>query len=120
MNLSAWLYDGVAIPEGERAALAWSRILDKPTSVVLKTASGVNRAAQTVRIEVDNRSSLANSAVGAAPRMAVIVYGIKNHPTLPDTIMAEGDRFVLNNDSYRIEDIILTLGEIQGVAVATG
>lgn len=125
INFDAWL--GTAgspivqpIPATDRAALAWSRILDRPTSIVLRTAAGVNRAAQTVRIESDNRSSLANSAAGSAPRMAVIVYGIRNHATLTDTAMAEGDRFVLNSDSYRIEDVILQIGELQGVAVAVG
>ena len=104
----------------ERAADAWRRINEKPTTITLRTAAGVNRAAQTVRIEVDNRASVGESAAGATPRMNVIVYGIRGHATLTDTAMAEGDRFVLAGDEYKITDIILQTGEIQGVAVATG
>lgn len=100
--------------------MAWKRINDKPTSVTFRTSTGATVAAQTVRLEVDNRASVAESAAGAAPTMHLIVYGIRNHPTLDDTQMAEGYRFVYAGDQYRIADVILTLGEIQGVAVATG
>lgn len=119
-NFSAWLVDTTPIPSAERAALAWSRINDKPTSVAFKTAAGATLAAQTVRVEVDNRSTLDASPAGAGPLMTAIVYGIRGHSTLPDTDMKEGYRFILGGDSYRINDIILTIGEIQGVAVATG
>lgn len=103
-----------------RAALAWARIQDKPTTIVLKTAAGASRAAQVVRVEVDNRAGIDSGPAGAGPLMTAIIFGIRGHSTLPDTLMAEGDRFVLGGDSYRIQDIILTTGEIQGVAVATG
>lgn len=104
----------------QRAADAWQRIQDKPTTVTLKTAAGVARAAQTVRLEWDNRSGTAESDAGTTPRMNVIVYGIRDHATLSDTAMAEGDRFVYLGDAYVIEDVILQQGEIQGVGVATG
>lgn len=106
-----------------RAAHAWRRIHDKeepPTSITLRTAAGVDRAAQTVRIEVDNRASVIGSAAGSVPKMGLIVYGVRNHATLADTIMAEGDRFVLNGDSYRIEDVIDNPGDRQGTAVKIG
>lgn len=106
-----------------RAVHARRRINDKEptvTSVVFKTAAGVALAAQEVRVELDDRSSLDFSAAGAAPRMAAVVYGIRQHATLADTDMKEGYRFVLGNDEYRITDIIDTQGERQGVAVAIG
>lgn len=103
-----------------RAANAWKRINDKPTSVAFKTAAGVTLAAQTVRIEVDNRADTAESDAGQTPRMNVIVYGIRGHATLTDTDIAEGYRFVLNGDEYTIKDVILQIGEIQGVGVANG
>lgn len=124
-TFSDWLnattaLDAQPIPSGERAALAWHRILDKPTSVAFKTAAGATLAAQTVRIEVDNRSSMDASPAGAGPMMTAIVFGIRGHGTLPDTDIKEGYRFILGGDSYRINDIILTIGEVQGVAVAVG
>jgi hypothetical protein len=106
--------------EQERAADAWRRIGEKPQSITLRTAAGTDRAAQTVRLEVDNRASESSSAAGAAPKMHVIVYGIRNHATLANTAMAEGDRFNYAGDAYRIVDIILQTGEVQGVGEAIG
>jgi hypothetical protein len=104
----------------KRAQDAVRRIGEKPTSVVFKRANGTTLPAQTVRLEWDNRSSLQTSTAGAGPRMNLIVYGIRGHSSLPDTDIKEGYRFNYGADAYRIEDIILQSGEIQGIAVATG
>ncbi len=120
MDISAWLLDTVAIPEAERAALALNRINDKPLIIVLRTAAGVNRAAQVLRVESDNSATPAESSAGATPKRKVIVFGIKGHATVADSIMAEGDRFIYAGDQYRIVDLILTLGEIQGIAEVSG
>lgn len=104
----------------QRAIEAWKRINEKPTSIAFKPPSGAPLAAQTIRLEYDNRSSVASSAAGAAPQMHLIVFGIKSHPTVAATIMEEGFRFVYLKDEYRIQDVIETLGERQGVAIATG
>jgi hypothetical protein len=103
-----------------RAEDAVRRIGEKPLSVVFRTAKGVNLSAQTVRLEFDNRSSAMSSAAGAAPRMNLIIFGVRGHPEIVDTDMKEGYRFNYAGDEYRIEDIILQIGEIQGIAVATG
>lgn len=120
VTLSAWLGDTTAIPETERAALAWRRINDKPSTITLRTATGSSRAAQVVRVESDNSASLSESAAGAAPKRKIVVFGVRGHPTVIDTAMAEGDTFADTNDMYRCVDIILTLGEIQGIFEATG
>ena len=120
INLSAWLTDTDPISETERAALAWRRINDKPTSVAFKTAAGTTLSAQTVRLESDSNASQATSAAGLAPMRRVVVFGVRNHATVADTDMAEGYRFVYGSDQYRIVDIILTLGEVQGIGEATG
>jgi hypothetical protein len=104
----------------KRAANAWRRIQDKPTAVTFRTPAGVTLAAQTVRVEVDNRATMLESAAGAAPQVRLIVFGLKGHVSIAETIMEEGFRFVLNNDEYRIESVIETIGERQGVAVSTG
>jgi len=126
LSYSSWLSGSApttqerTLREQERAADAWRRIQEKPVSITLKTAAGVNRAAQTVRVELDNRASVGESAAGITPRMNAIVYGVRNHATVTNTAMAEGDRFVLNGDEYRIVDVIDTIGERQGVAEAVG
>lgn len=110
----------MAISEAKRAANAWRRIQDKPSSVAFRKPDGTTLAAQTVRVEYDNRARVVESAAGAAPSRTLIVFGIRDHATLTDTDMAEGYRFVTGNDEYRCVDILLTLGEIQGVFEATG
>lgn len=87
---------------------------------MLKPTTGASRASQIVRVESDNSASPAESAAGASPRRKVIVFGVRNHATLANTVMVEGDRFVLNNDVLRCVDTILTLGEIQGIFEAVG
>lgn len=125
-DMSAWLGVGgdlASVPtetEAQRAARAWRRINDKPTSVVFRKPDGTTLAAQTVRLESDNSASLSESEAGAAPRRKLIIFGVHNHATVTDTNIAEGYRFVSGNDLYRVVDVIDTLGERQGVAESTG
>lgn len=109
--------------ERVRAAHAHRRINDKwevTTTVVFKTSLGVILAAQEVRIESDNSASPSESAAGATPKRKVIVYGVRDHATLPDIDIKEGYRFILNSDEYRCVDTIVTLGEIQGIFEVAG
>lgn len=103
-----------------RAEDAVRRISEKPTTVVFKRANGTTLPAQVVRLEWDNRSATLASVAGAGPRMNLVIYGIRGHASLADTDMKEGYRFNFAGDAYRIEDIILQSGEVQGIAVATG
>lgn len=152
IDISSWL--GVAPAgskpvdlEAQRAALAWRRINDKPTSVAFRTPAGVTLAAQTVRLEYDTTAALENSAAGTAPRMPLIIFGVRNYggssvgtitAGMPiglllaltyaaavggvgvTTNMEEGYRFVHEDDEYTIRDIIETIGERQALAVAVG
>lgn len=122
MDLISWLAgtSEIASQGSLRAAMAWRRIQDKPSSIAFRTPAGVVLAAQTVRIESDDRAMLVESDAGAAPRREVIIFGVRDHPEETDTDMAEGYSFVWNGDEYRVRDIILTMGEIQAVAEANG
>ena len=126
VNFDSWLAGSNYIlptpaeTTAERAANAWRMINDNPSSVAFKKPDGTVLAAQTVRLERDNRASLAQSAAGNAPRANLIVFGVLDHPSIADTDMDEGYRFNANGDAYRIIDVIRTLGEIQGVAEAIG
>ena len=105
----------------QRAKDAAWRISQKPTTVVFKAGAGATaaaRPAQVVRIEVDNRASMLSSTAGAAPRMQAIVYGVRGHPSIPDTDIKEHYTFKHLGDDYTIVDIILQLGEIQAIATA--
>lgn len=108
------------LKEDQRAAEAVRRIQTKPTVVVFRTPNGARLAGQTVRVESDNTATPGESTAGSAPVRKVIVYGVKNHPTEPDTQMKEGYVFVFEGDEYKCVDVITTLGEIQGIWEATG
>ncbi len=126
INLSAWLGDAgnlAATPtatEEQRAAAAYRRILDKPSSVAFKTPSGSTLSAQTVRIEPDSAAGMATSEAGAGQVRKAVVFGVRNHATQGDTVMDDGYRFILNGDEYRCVGILKTLGEIQGYFESVG
>jgi len=126
VNLSAWLGDAgnlAATPtatEEQRAAVAWRRINDKPSSVAFRTPAGSTLSAQTVRIEPDSSAGMATSESGAGQVRKAVVFGVRNHATQSDTVMDDGYRFVLDGDEYRCVGILKTLGEIQGYFEAYG
>lgn len=126
VDLSAWLSDAgdlAATPtatEEQRAAAAWRRINDKPSSVAFRTPAGATLSAQTVRIEPDSAAGMATSEAGAGQVRKAVVFGVRNHATIADTVLDGGYRFVLDGDEYRCVGILKTLGEIQGYFEATG
>lgn len=126
LNFSSWLTEGGDLAGNptntvqQRAALAWRRINDKPTSVTFRTAAGASIAAQTVRIEYASSAAIDESAAGATPVMRVIIFGVRGHATIANTDIKEGYRVVVGTDEYRCVDVILTIGEIQGIFQAAG
>lgn len=120
INLSLWLYDTEAIPAANRAAAAWNRINDKPSSVAFKNAAGTIQAAQTVRIEYDNSVSESESVAGQTAVRKLVVFGVRGHGTVANTDIREGYRFVYDGDEYKCVSTILTIGEIQGIFEVTG
>lgn len=96
-----------------RAAAAWQRIQDKP-SVITVVGSATP---QTVRIEFDNSNPRTVDGTPAAADVAtLIIFGIRDHATLPDTALATGDRIIFDNEEYEVQDVVKTIGEIQARA----
>ena len=123
IDIGAWLSTGGGGPAGQaatRAALAWRRIQDKPSSLAFRTPAGVTLAAQSVRVENDSNASPTTSTAGKSAARRVVVFGVRDHATEADTDVAVGYRFVLNSEEFRVEDIILTLGEVQALCQAVG
>ena len=77
-------------------------------------------AAQTVRVESDNRATVVMGDAGNAPTRKLIVYGIQAHPTLPATEMEEGYTFVLDDEVYTCIDVLSLPGERQGIFEVVG
>lgn len=119
-NLDLYLSDTEAIPAANRAAAAWNRINDKPTSVAFKKPDNTVLAVQTVRIEYDNIVSQSEAESGQTAVRKLTIFGVRDHSTVTDTDVGEGYRFIYQNDEYNVVDTILTIGEIQAIAEAKG
>ena len=102
------------IDEGTRAAAAWNRIQDRPTSVTLYR-SGSALGAQTVRIEYSeaSTSSERQGVAGQPSERQVIIFGVQDHPTVSDTNIQRGDLLKFEGATYKIVDVINLPGEIQ-------
>lgn len=112
-DFNAWLADSEAIEAGPRAALAWRRIQDKPTSLSFRKPDGSTVGAQTVRVELSESQQAAQSPAGAQTVRDVVIFGVRDHETVADTDVASGYRFVLNGKEYQVRDVVETLGEVQ-------
>jgi hypothetical protein len=100
-----------------RAADAWKRIKDKPSSLVL-VRNKVSRDAQTVRVEISNGTAERGGNAGQSAMREAIVFGVRDHrdPSVPNTDIQRGDLFTLSGAQYRVMTVVHTIGEIQAVA----
>ena len=121
LTFDAWA--GATISASSRAVDAWRRIGRNPTTVIFTrpkvitktgTTPAVELAPQVLRIESDNRASPVQGESGTAPIRQAIVYGICNHPTLPETDMEEGYEFDYQGDKYRCVDVKLVPSGVPG------
>jgi hypothetical protein len=116
-DLEAWLANDVVRP-GVRAGMAWRRINDRPTSITIRRA-GEMLDAQTVRIEWSGyarEDEDADVAVDAMPGVGrLTVFGVRGHPTVPDTDIQRGDRFVVGAADVEVIALMLPPGEVQAV-----
>lgn len=107
-----------AIDPVPRAVDAWRRISDKPTSLTLKRSSST-LPAQTVRVEFDNaQNSETKGGTGFSSQRAVVVFGVRGHPTVANTDIQRGDLFALNGYKFRVLEVIYQLGEVQATCEA--
>lgn len=118
-DLNALLSASSPINEGHRAALAWRRISEKPTSITIRRGTDTLDA-QTARIEFSESSNQRMGAAGEGSVRDVVVFGVRNHPdsSIDDTDIKPKDRFVYLNVEYQVKDLVTTLGEVQAHAEA--
>lgn len=103
-----------------RAQVQWARIQDKPTSIVL-SRRGVSLAAQIVRLELSNSISDSASAAGDSTSRMATIFGIEDHPTLPNTDIRIWDVFVLDDIEYTVTQVNRQIhGQIQAYAEGVG
>jgi len=102
----------VVVNVAARAEYAWRRINDKPDSVTLYRKT-VAQTDQTVRIESLENMREATGGAGTSSLRGVVVFGVKDHPTVTDTDIQRGDTFLLNDIKYRVVDLVFVPGEVQ-------
>ncbi len=102
-------------PIGEnRAVDAWSRIQDKPSSIVVIRGKNTTLAAQTVRIETtSNPTEVKGEGDGSSARLDVVVFGVTGHPTVANTDLKRDDRFAVSGVQYKVVHVVFQTGEIQ-------
>lgn len=124
LRLSAWK-DALHKTAGQRltrtqarAADAWWRISEKPTSVTLKR-NGVLLAAQTMRVDVNSSASPAESAAGMGAARKLTIFGVRGHSSIADTDIRKGDTVVLGTSEYTVVSINeQNSGEVQAYCEA--
>ena len=118
-DFGKWLEKGV-LTAASKAAIQWSRIQEKPTAITFLTPAGATLASQVVRLENDSIAMVKEGGSGLGASRKLYIMGVVDHETVTDTDIEEGYRFVLDNDEYRVTDVLLTIGQKQGYAEHNG
>ncbi len=114
VDINAWLASGNTAPNTtQRAVDAWKRISDKPVSITVNR-NGTAIPAQTVRIEYsESERVITGEASGMSAVRDVVVFGVKNHPSIADTNLQYGDLFSHDGQIFKVVFVMSTIGEIQ-------
>ncbi len=108
-GLATWIATQNAFDDSETVGV---RIAERTTSIALIRA-GVVQAAQDMRIEIDTEpdNEVIQSGNARLSTSFVILLGYKNHPTVTDTDIQRGDRFVFESRSYSVIDIYINFND---------
>lgn len=121
-RLDTWTDDrGALYTEASRASSAWRRILDRPTIIEIR-----GKDPQTVRVEYDDTAveeyPLQSGSQRTIGMQHVVVFGVRNHPTVEDTVIDRNDRFTITMQDkpvgYEVVSVIYAPGEIQALCEA--
>lgn len=110
-DTTLWMGESThVIDAAERAVLALRRIMAFPTTIMI---ARVGVGAQIVRLEYNNIAQETDANLSAPGVASAIVFGIRNHPSLPDTDLVRGDRFRYLNTMFEVISVTYVPGEIQ-------
>jgi hypothetical protein len=120
-NFDTWLASGDLRPAtaAQRAVMAWQRIQDRSTSVVLKR-NNVAQSAQTMRVELGTGAGEGGGENATPGRMSAVLFGVRSHPTVTDTSIQRGDRVVINNFEFEVVGLVYPPGEVQAFCEVIG
>jgi hypothetical protein len=100
--LADWLDD---VDRGVDTALL---ISEQPVSIVVRRGAGT-LAAQTVRIDALRQPRQIQAEGGVVITAEALVVGYAGHPTITDTDLQPGDRFVSDGRAYEIVGLLPAL-----------
>lgn len=102
----------VRIDSRSRAEDAWDRIMMQPTDLVVRRQSS-NLPVQVVRVEIDNTHTEIMGNGGATGKQGAVVFGVRNHPTVPDTDIQRDDVFAYEGMRFRVVSVMRLPGQVQ-------
>lgn len=111
VNFDAWLVDTSFLRtwmgDQSRPASVGNIIQDKPSSIVIERDGVANLAAQTVRLDTYTAAQEVGYFfdTGLLRTQGFVLLGYKEHPTIADTNIQSGDRFVLDSRIYEVEKV---------------
>ena len=116
LDFNAWLVSGdsTVMSAQQRAVLAWRRIQDRPTSIVLRRGT-VDLSAQTMRVEYNNTASWVDGTLVRTGKQMLTLFGIRDHPTIANTDIQRGDRVVINGAQFQVMSVLYPPGEVQAL-----
>lgn len=107
--------------ERARAAEAWARISERPTTITIRRGAETLEP-QTVRVEFGDsaREDLdVRRGLNVMPGVQrAVVFGVRNHPTVADSDIQRGDRFVVGATEFEVMAVIPAPGEVQAICEA--
>lgn len=87
-------------------------IAEQPTTITLIRA-GATLAAQTVRLERSNSTPGELTAnIARVAETEVVIIGYRGHPTIADTDVKRGDRFVHSGQTYEVIQVDARLDRV--------
>lgn len=109
---------GAPASAAQRAINAWQRINDKPSSITIYR-NATAQTAQTVRLEFDDgtKQDALSKAGGTTNERELVIFGVKDHPTITTTDLKDDDGFTYDGQTYQVKGVIKLPGEVQARAV---
>jgi len=90
-----------------------ARLIDDKQTSITAVRNGVAQTAQTVRIESLRSERTIQTAGGETAVIDTVVIGYKGHPTITDTDLQRGDRFIVSGQQYEI--MLVMPGEVNSL-----
>lgn len=115
MDINAWAgstFPLTAWSDDYDPAYDFARIIGDKTTSITVTRNGVAQTAQTVRIETMARGDTTITVNGRTHEIDAIVFGYNGHPTISDTDLQPGDRFVVDGARYEVIVVAVSLPDV--------